>query len=289
MSYNRLMVRADRSVSFATGVRTMLFVPADDRRKCERAWASGADVLVFDLEDSVAPDAKEGARTVLGKVLGDRDPGPAAVVRVNAPDSPQGERDLAALAGVELDAVMIPKAEPARVRMAARRGLPMIALVETAAGVLRAEEVASTDGVALLAFGPVDLIAEIGCQPSPEGGELLFARSRIVLASAAAGLSSPIDGPCVSIDDVDALRAEARHARRLGFGGKACIHPRQVEEIRLAFSPSEEELEWATRVTAAYEAGRERGSGVVSVRGQMIDVPVARRAYAILERDGGRG
>jgi citrate lyase subunit beta/citryl-CoA lyase len=265
-------------------LRTALFTPADDPRKCARAWTAGADAVVLDLEDAVAPAAKAEARSRLPEVLAARHRGCLAVVRINAPDSPEGVRDLDAVAGLAVDAVMVPKAEPATLAAAAGRGLPLIALVETAAGILGAEAVAHADDVALLMFGPVDLSAEIGCEPSGTGDELLVARSRLVLVSAAAGLPAPLDGPCLRVDDLEAVRAEAAYARRLGFGGKACIHPRQVAETRRIFSPSPEALAWAARVTAAFEAARERGSGVAAVDGRMIDAPVARRAYATLAK-----
>ena len=267
-----------------TAVRTVLFVPADDLRKCQKAWTAGADAVILDLEDGVAPEAKRRARATLRRALAARKSSSAAVVRINALDSSGGVDDLGVLAELNVDAIMVPKADPEGVRLAARSRVPLIPLVETAAGVLAAEEVAREPGVALLAFGPVDLAAEIRCERTATGHELLFAQSRIVLASAAAGLPAPIDGPCLRVDDVEGLRAEATSARQLGFGGKACIHPLQVESVRRVFTPSPEDVAWATTVVTAYEAARERGRGVVSMQGQMIDLPVAKRAYGILAK-----
>ncbi len=260
--------------------RTLLFTPADAPRKCLKAWSSGADAVILDLEDAVAPAAKDDARRGLSWLLAERRPSCAAFVRVNAPDTDAGRRDLDAVAGLPIDALVVPKAELARVALAAGRGLPLIALVETARGVLDAERIAALADVALLMFGPVDLTAELGCEPLPDGAELLFARSRVVVAAAAAGLPGPIDGPCLALDDADALRAETERARRLGFAGKACIHPRQLPDVAEMFTPSAEQLAWARRVADAYGAD----AGVVSVDGQMVDAPVARRAHAILER-----
>jgi citrate lyase subunit beta/citryl-CoA lyase len=280
----------DAPAPLATTPRTLLFVPADDPRKCERASASEAHAVVFDLEDAVAPTAKQLARAALASMLAaGRGPGPLAIVRVNAPGTPDGERDLEALADLPreaLDALMVPKAEPASLERASALGIPLVALVETAAGVLRAEEIARATGVALLMLGPVDLAAELGCERSPTGEELLLARSQLVLASAAAGIAAPIDGPCTDVADPGVLRAEALHARRLGFGGKACIHPRQLDEVHRIFSPTPEQVAWAERVTAAYEAALAQGAGVAAVDGEMVDAPVAKRAQAILNRSG---
>jgi citrate lyase subunit beta/citryl-CoA lyase len=285
MSYNGRM-EAPASSRFGTAVRTILFVRADDAHRRERAWTSGADAVILDLEDAVAPDAKAAARAGLADALERRAPGPLAVVRVNAPDSDHGERDLHALAGLPIDAVVVPKASPASIELARGGGRPIVALIETAAGVLHAESIASAAGVALLMLGSVDLTAELGCEPSAPGHELLLARSWLVLASAAAGLPAPIDGPCLSTDDLERVHGEAVRAAGLGFGGKACIHPAQLDPVRRAFTPGPEQVAWSARVVAAYEAAATGGSGVVSIDGQMIDAPVARRAYAILQRSG---
>jgi citrate lyase subunit beta/citryl-CoA lyase len=267
-------------------LRTLLFIPADDVHKCEQAWTSGADAVIFDLEDAVAPAFKAQARDTLRRVLERRLDGPAVVVRINAPNLADGEADLALLADLVVDAMMVPKAQMRSLQLIPSHAPPVIALVETASGLLHAEEVACAESVCLLMFGPADLTAELGCEPSASGEELLLARSQLVLASAAAGLPAPIDGPSLAIRDNEVLRAEAQRAKRLGFGGKACIHPAQLEEVRRAFTPSETEIDWARRVVDAYHAALAQGAGVASRNGRMIDVPVARRAYRILERSG---
>jgi citrate lyase subunit beta/citryl-CoA lyase len=269
-------------------VRSLLFVPANDAHRRGRAWTSGADAVILDLEDGVAPAAKDGARAGLAAALAQRTPGPRAVVRINAIDTAEGERDLHALDGLGVDAVVVPKADPGTIAGAAALGVPVIALVESATGVLQAEAIAREPCVTRLMFGPIDLAAELGAEPGPDGDELLFARSRLVLASAAAGLEGPIDGPHLDIHDPDQLRAETHRARRLGFTGKVAIHPGQLATIAEVLAPSAADVAWARAVAGAYEAGIAEGAGVVALDGRMIDIPVARRAYAILQRSGGR-
>lgn len=266
--------------------RAPLFVPATAAERHARAFGSGADAVIVDLEDAVAPALKDEARGLLGAALAHRRPGCSAIVRVNSPATLVGAADLEALGelapGLRPDAVMVPKADPGSVATAAAVGIPIVALVETAAGVLSAAPIAAAPGVALLMLGPVDLAAELGCEESADGDELLLARSQLVLAAAAAGLPAPIDGPCLQPRDAAALELELRRARRLGFGGKACIHPAQVEPTLRAFAPSEAELEWAGRIVAAFEAGIDGGEGVLVVDGEMVDLPVVTRARRIL-------
>lgn len=270
--------------------RAPLFVPATATERHGRAFESGADAVIVDLEDAVAPALKDEARNRLADALSHRRPGCRAIVRVNSPATLVGAADLEALDALapELrpDAVMVPKADPDSVAIAAQAGIPVLALVETAAGVLAAERIAAAPGVVLLMLGPVDLAAELGCLESADGDELLLARSQLVLATAAAGLPAPIDGPCLQPRNPSALELELRRARRLGFGGKACIHPAQVEPTLRAFAPSESELEWAGRIVAAFEAGIDGGEGVLVVDGEMVDLPVVTRARRILAAGG---
>lgn len=268
----------DRTLASA---RAALFVPVTARDRHARAFRSGADAVILDLEDGVAPAMKDAARAGLRDALAERVEGCLAIVRVNSPASAAGAADLAELAKLDVDAVMVPKADPDAVAATAA-GVPIVALIETAAGVLAAEQTARHPAVALLMLGPVDLAAELGCEESPDGDELLAARSQLLLASAAAGLPAPLDGPCLQPRDADVLELELRRAKRLGFGGKACIHPAQVEATTRAFSPTAEEVEWARRVLAGFEDGLEREQGVSIVDGQMVDLPVVARARRIL-------
>lgn len=277
--------------------RSLLFVPAVRPDRYPKALATGADAVCLDLEDGVAFGAKETAREQAFALLAGRAPTPAEVsLRVNDVKTELGRIDLAALveAGVRPDALMLPKvAGAAEIREveAALSGtgaaLPLIVQLETAAGVLAAEEIAAASpNVSAVFFGAIDLSADLGC--AVEWEALLYARSRVVLAAGAAGVSA-LDSPFMDVPAVEALADESRRVRRLGFAGKAAIHPTQVPVIQRAFSPSDEELAWARKIVAAYER---RQGGVLLVDGQLIERPVvraARRNLQIGERLAGEG
>jgi citrate lyase beta subunit len=263
------------------GVRSYLFVPATDPRRVDKALASDAHAVVVDLEDAVAPEEKASAREVVAEKLRRRRAHGIQLVRVNGLETAHGRPDFAALAGLPVDAIMIPKAEPQPLLALGPSGPPVIALIETARGLRRAYEVATRiPRVAALMLGNVDLAAELGATPGPDGCELLYARSALVVDCAAAGLGGPIDGPCTAIGDDAALRAETVAAKALGFAAKACIHPGQLDVVHEVFTPTADELEWARRVVTAAEGSR----GAVAVDGQMVDAPVVARARRLLER-----
>ncbi|MGH3057130.1 MAG: HpcH/HpaI aldolase/citrate lyase family protein [Gaiellaceae bacterium] len=268
-------------MSLATA-RSLLFAPGNDERKLEKALAAGADAVVADLEDSVPAAEKEAARTVARRVLGGAATPSLVAVRINAAGTEQWGADLQAVADLELDALVLPKATPDAVGALGPDGPPVIAIVETALGVRHAYETARMPRVAALVLGAVDLGLELGLEPRADGQEVLYARSRLVVDSAAAGLRSPFDVVHVDTRDDDGLEAEARLARSLGFRGKACIHPAQVAIVNRVFSPTEEERERARRVVEAYERGLADGRGAVALDGEMIDLPVVERARRIL-------
>lgn len=268
--------------------RSALFVPADRPERIEKALASAADAVIVDLEDAISPEDKDEARAaVAGGAL--RSPVRGRTIpllRINSPLTEAGGADLEAVPASGARGVVVPKADPDSVALATSCGLPLIALVETAAGVFAAKDTASHPAVTLLMLGPVDLAAELGVSESHDGDELLAARGQLVLAAAAAGKAGPIDGPCVALRDEEALKLELGRAKRLGFVGKACIHPAQVSAVNAAFAPDAEEVAWAGRVLSASAAA----SGSVTVlEGQMVDRPIVMRARQILsndERDG---
>ena len=268
-------------MSFATA-RSLLFAPGNDERKLEKALAAGADAVVADLEDAVPATEKEAARTVARRVLGGAATASLVAVRVNAAGTEHWGADLQAVADLELDALVLPKATPEAVGALGPDGPPVVAIVETALGVRHAYETARLPRVAALVLGAVDLGLELGLEPRADGQEVLYARSRLVLESAAAGLRSPFDLVHVDTRDDEGLEAEARLARSLGFRGKACIHPAQVAIVNRVFSPTGEERERARRVVAAYERGLADGRGAVALDGEMIDLPVVERARRIL-------
>src|SRR3954449_10837606 len=190
------------------GARSYLFVPATDPHRVDKALASDAHAVVVDLEDAVAEDRKDDARALVGERLREPRPRGAQLVRINGIDTAHARADLAALDGLALDGIVVPKAEPQPLQTLAPSGPPVVALVETAIGLRRAFETASRPRVTRLMLGNVDLAAQLGATPGPDGTELLYARSTLVVDAIAAGIGGPIDGPCTAIGDEAALRAE---------------------------------------------------------------------------------
>lgn len=254
-------------------IRTPLFVPADRPDRFEKAATSGADAVILDLEDAVARDRKEMARAALRSDFTDL----PVLVRINAVGTPWHEDDLAALRGLRLAGVILPKAEGpesvATVCHALDGRAPVLALIESGLGLARCRAIAALSGVCRLVFGSIDYCADLGCEHLRE--VLLPARSELVLASRLAGIAPPIDGVTARLDDLSETYEDTVHARAMGMTGKLCIHPVQIPEVRRAFLPSEAEIDWARRVMAS-------GDGAVSVDGAMVDAPVRLRAQGIL-------
>jgi len=203
-------------------------------------------------------------------------------VRPNGADTAYFADDLAVVSTLAVDAIVLPKAVPEAVDALGDVGPPAIAIVETARGVRHAYEVAAAPRVAALLLGAVDLGAQLGLEPRPDGLEILYARSRVVLDSAAAGVRPPFDVVHLDIHDDEGLEAECRLARSLGLRGKACVHPAQVPIVNRVFAPSEAEIEWARKVVEAHEQADREGRGVLALNGAMVDLPVVERARRIL-------
>ena len=260
-------------------------VPVRPRRPPERyakALASGADVVIVDLEDAVAAAAKESARSALAAWL---DAGGSGIaVRINDAASAWFDADLALVARAGVAAVVVAKAERAadlaRVRAAAPHAA-LLPLIETAAGIDRVREIANARRRRAARVRRDRPAARSRHRGASDGDELLAFRSQLVLASRLAGLDAPVDGVSTAIDDAEAVEADTRRARRLGFGAKLCIHPRQLAAVHAAFAPSADELAWAERVVAAAEAA---AGAAVAVDGRMVDLPVLLRARALLAR-----
>lgn len=273
--------------------RSYLFVPGDRPERYAKALASGADAVIVDLEDAVAPAAKAAARAALAAWLGGGN-GPV-VVRIDAAGSEWFDADLALLAQPGIAAVMLAKAERHEDLATVREAAPsaaLLPLIETAAGFDRLREIAAAPGVQRLVFGSIDLLLDLGIEEDAEhdttedggngngnGDALLLYRSQLVLASRLANLAAPVDGVCARIDDATRLDVETARARRFGFGAKLCIHPRQVAAVNAAFAPSASRIAWAEKVVQA--AARAHGA-VVAVDGAMVDRPVLLRAEAVL-------
>jgi citrate lyase subunit beta/citryl-CoA lyase len=275
--------------------RSVLFTPGDRPGMLRKAPRAGADVVVFDLEDAVAPDRKADARRAVNEVLADEsfDPDAEVCVRVN-PTGAAADDDLSAvldgLSGHELDSVMLPKAETAadietlgRLLREHDYRMPVLALVETARGVLDAADLAAAEPTDALAFGAEDLAADLGATRTDEGTEVLHAREHVVLAASAAGVDA-IDTIHSDFEDEPGLREEAAFAVRLGYEGKMAIHPAQVEVINDAFTPEPDRVEWARKVLDARREADAEGRGVFRVEGEMIDAPLVAQAERIVER-----
>jgi citrate lyase beta subunit len=262
--------------------RSLLFVPADHGRRLARAWTAPSDAVIADLEDAVAPAARPAARELLEAQIGSGRPRGALVVRINALDTEDSTADLALLRRCfGIDAIVVPKAS-ARTLATLNLDIPVIALVETAAGILGAADIARVPGVFRLMLGTVDLAAELGIAITPTSPVFQHARAALTLASAAARLPGPIDGVWTAIGDTNGLSTEALNAKSAGFTGKACIHPDQLSTVHETFSPSPDELEQARRIVDAAGAALAAGQGAIAVEGLMVDRPVVERARQLL-------
>ena len=257
--------------------RSYLYVPGNRPERFDKACAAGADAVIVDLEDAVPPVEKDSARAALSSWLAaDK----SVLVRINAVGSEWFEGDLAACDVQGISGVILPKAEgvaDAVISLCRRRRIALFPLIETAAGMAQCEAIAATPCVLRLMFGTIDFQFELGIEG--DGDELLAFRSRLVLASRIAGIQSPVDGPCTSWEDPALLKSDCRRARRLGFGGKLCIHPKQVAIVNAAFAPGESEIAWAHKVL---DAAQRSGGAAVAVDGRMIDRPVILKAEQII-------
>ncbi len=292
--------------------RSILAVPASEPRKVEKAVASQADAVFLDLEDAVPPDLKDTARAHAARALRELDwGGKTRMVRINGLDTPWAYRDLVEVceaAGAQLDCVIVPKVSrpeeltfvdillaQIEARVGLRRRIGIHALVETAAGLARVEQLATASPrLQALSFGPGDFAASAGIPSSAIGTEdqwdvvypghrWHYPMMRVVVAARAAGLRA-FDGPAAEFRDLEAFRRLCRVARSLGFDGKWCIHPAQIPVVHEVFAPTEEEVEWARKVVTAYEQAQLAGRGALTVDGKMVDAASLRMAQATLAR-----
>ena len=279
--------------------RSHLFVPGDNPARIAKAMAAGADAVIIDLEDAVAPARKADARRLTADALAEARPAPAPLVavRLNAVDTGLWADDLDAVVGPTLDVVRVAKVESAAqlAEVAARldaleqaRGLPpggigLVPTLESALGVLRAEAIAAVPRVWGFAFGATDFLRDIGAPPDAGDRALLHAQSHLVLVSRAAALQPPIASVHPQIHDLDGLRRTSQEARSLGFFGRSCIHPRQLPVVHEVFSPSAAELAAARAIVEAWRAAAARSTGAVALPdGQFLDRAVALRAEGLL-------
>jgi citrate lyase subunit beta/citryl-CoA lyase len=282
-----------------------MFASANDPVRSLKAIAIGASAVCLDLEDAVATSEKAAAREVVAQTLLDPSvEGANAHVRINGVDTAFCDDDLTALGPLlpRLSGILVPMVESAdQVRHVAARldaleaehgveagSVRLIAIAETAKGVLAAPDVAaSTPRLRTLLLGPADLAHDLGIELTADGYELFHVRSQLVLAARAAGLEGPIDGPFLGLKDDEGTRTSAQWAKRLGYQGKMVLHPQQLPVVAEVFAPSADEITWAQTVVAAFAENEAKGISAFKLDdGTFVDYPVVHRAQSI-QRDAG--
>ncbi len=269
--------------------RSVLFTPGDRPGMMEKALDGEADVVVFDLEDAVAPEQKDDAVEAVEEVLEDVDDvsgaGDAPEVWVRVDPHLEASYEVG-----EPSCFVLPKAAGAgdvrdAVGEVVSHGLSsdVVPIVESAAGVLNAGDIAAEDGVGGVVFGAEDLAADVGATRSRDGDEVSYARQKVVTAAAAAEVDA-VDTLWTDFEDEEGLRRDAERSVTLGYDGKLAIHPSQVEVINEAFTPEADEVDWAERVLEARDSAADDGRGVFEVDGEMVDAPLVKQAERLMER-----
>ncbi len=278
--------------------RTMLFLPGNNPNMLVNGGILGSDSIIFDLEDAVAPDQKDAARDLVSSALKTMDFGRCEIiVRINALDTPYWEQDLEAVIPLKPDMIMPTKVSGGDyIRTLDEKmtqiekengmkvgGIRLIPLLETAMGIEKAFDIATASPrMEALYLGAEDLTADLRCQRTKQGGEILYARGRLVMAARAAGIEA-YDTPWTDVEDLEGLEKDAEFAKELGYTGKAVISPRHVDIVNTVFSPSMKQVQYAKDVFNAIEEAKKQGKGAVSLRGKMIDAPIVQRARLVLE------
>ena len=272
-------------------LRSMLFLPGNNPNMLINGGCLGADAVIFDLEDAVAPAEKDAARILVRNTMQYLDLGGCQrIVRINSVDTAYWQQDLQAILPQKPDMILLPKtgtpadaltADAYMTQVEQALGLdetPLMPLIETALGVENAYAIASCcSRVKALFLGAEDLSADLQCKRTKEGQEIAYARTRLVVAARAAGIEV-FDTPFTDVNDDEGAARDALVAKALGFSGKASISPRHVEGINDAFSPTLEEIRYAYDVMDAIELAKAQGKGAISLRGKMIDAPIVNRA-----------
>lgn len=280
------MTNAPTMTDRVARARTFLFVPGSRPERFEKAARSGTDAVILDLEDGVPPADKPRAREAIAGEWSRLQPlGVPVVVRINALSTGYGPDDLEWLRRLDrLAAVMLPKAEsaePIAQVHEALRGVPVLPLIESGAGLAGVDAVAGAPGVLRLFLGHIDFMVDTGLQCSEDEAELVPLRFALAMATRKHRLATPVEGVTVQIADLDRLRRDMQRALRFGFGAKMCIHPAQVPVIHEACMPTADELAWAHKVLAADEAA---GGAAVQVDGRLVDLPVVLQARRTVAR-----
>ena len=272
-------------------VRSALFTPGTEAARLRKAVTSGADVCIFDLEDSVPATRIGEAREIVREALEELAGTARIWLRVHPAASPEMEEDLRTMPLSTLEAVVLPKVSDWGDVEACRRAmtrdrvpteLPVVPIIESAAGVLGCAAIAEVTGVACLALGRFDLAADLGIDPDGTSPVLAMARASVVLASTAGRIDPPLDSPWLKIADLDGLRAAAERARADGFGGMLIIHPSHVATVNEVFSPTADEIAWAQSIVASAAEADSAGRGAYARDGEMVDEAIVKRARAIL-------
>ena len=279
--------------------RSILYVPGSDPHKMEKAASSGADCVAFDLEDGVAENRKDEARGLIQKALSNLDfEGSERLVRLNAFSSGRTEADLQAILSGKPDGVLLPKVDSAdqvaRIDLlldvaekqfsGSGYRIALIVLVESAMGILNLREICQASSrLEAVIFGSEDFLVSIGAKRTPGNAEVAYARSAIVVATAAYGLQA-IDMVQVNFKDLELVETEARNGSALGFSGKQIIHPAQIAPVQQAFTPSADEITHALEVVRNAEVFQAQGRGAFAMGDLMVDTPVVKRAENVLAR-----
>ena len=280
-----------------TLLRSWMFVPGDKQRMIDKALALGCDAIMMDIEDGVAPNEKENARRQIASSLDALDKTrktPARYVRINAVGSERMFDDLAAVLRPGLEGLVVPKVdhpdqvkavEDIIVQTEKERGMPrdsvrLLVAIESPVGLFNAHAIASASPRVMgLIFGAEDFCREMGLPLRREGeaADLIYARSHIATSAAAAHIQS-VDGVWTDLKDPVGLKRHALQARRLGMTGISIVHPSQIADANAAFTPTREDMEYASEVLKAFEEARARGDGAIAFRGQLLDYPIVDRA-----------
>ncbi|MBN2388653.1 MAG: CoA ester lyase [Anaerolineales bacterium] len=278
--------------------RALLYMPGDDRHKIEKALTLGADCICMDLEDGVAPSRKAAARRTIAAALGELDFGRSErLARINPVGSGLEADDLEAVLPARPDGIVIPKVETAeqlvwvgeRIEAAELahgwpvKSIRILADVETAKGILNLKEIATAPRLEALIFGAEDLAADLGAVRTREAWEVFYARSAVVIAAAACGLGA-IDMVSVDFKNLEALQNEAAFGARMGYLGKQVIHPAQIGPVQEAFTPNEPAILRARQIIEAFAEHQRSGSGIFTIDGRMIDLPLVKAAENVLAR-----
>lgn len=274
-------------------------MPGDDRHKIEKGAASGVDAVIMDLEDGVALNNKPAARATIAAALREVNFGRTEkLVRINPVGSDWEDEDIHQTVIARPDGYILPKVQAAwqvqevsakldaaeRAHHWPHGGIRLMAIIETAKGIVNLREIAESDPrLDALIFGAEDLSGDIGATRTPEGREVLYARSKLVIHAKAFGRQA-IDTPFISLNDLESLKAQTREGMLMGYDGKLAIHPRQVEPIQQIFTPSAEEIQHAQRLIHAHDARQAAGTGAFELDGKMVDMPMIRAAEKVLAR-----